>query len=125
MIGPECVAQQKKLVRARMMNGGDFSACAIVISGPAEGGGAAPFAIASNTGGRRMKKDIGTMVQATMIAMVSIEKRQSLWVISQLASGVMVAGAKPMPAETSETARLTRVSNQPVTVAISGAMMAE
>ena len=41
--------------------------------------------------------------------------------ISQLASGEIVSGAMPMPAETSDTARLRRVSNQPVTVAIIGA----
>ena len=37
----------------------------------------------------------------------------------------MVSGAMPMPAETRETARPRRVSNQPVTVAIIGAKMAE
>ena len=36
----------------------------------------------------------------------------------------MVSGAMPMPAETSETARLRWVSNQPVTQAIIGAMIA-
>ena len=36
----------------------------------------------------------------------------------------MVIGAIPMPAETSETARLRWVSNQPVTVAIIGAKIA-
>src|SRR6185436_3572427 len=41
--------------------------------------------------------------------------------MSQVASGEMVSGAIPMPADTSDTARLRRVSNQPVTVAIMGA----
>ena len=36
----------------------------------------------------------------------------------------MVIGAMPMPADTSETARLRCVSNQPVTHAIIGAKMA-
>ena len=36
----------------------------------------------------------------------------------------MVIGAMPMPAETSDTARLRCVSNQPVTQAIIGTMMA-
>src|SRR5437588_1951100 len=36
----------------------------------------------------------------------------------------MVIGAMPMPADTSETARLRWVSNQPVTVAIIGAKIA-
>src|SRR3954454_13135197 len=44
---------------------------------------------------------------------------------SQAASGDMVIGATPMPAETSDTARLRWVSNQPVTQAISGAKIAD
>jgi hypothetical protein len=36
----------------------------------------------------------------------------------------MVKGAIPMPADTSDTARLRWVSNQPVTVAIIGAKIA-
>ncbi len=36
----------------------------------------------------------------------------------------MVIGAMPMPAETSDTARLRCVSNQPVTQAIIGTMIA-
>ena len=40
--------------------------------------------------------------------------------ISQLAKGEIVIGATPMPADTSDTARLRCVSNQPVTVAIVG-----
>ena len=36
----------------------------------------------------------------------------------------MVNGAIPMPADTSDTARLRWVSNQPVTVAIIGAKIA-
>ena len=43
---------------------------------------------------------------------------------SQAASGDMVIGAMPMPAETSDTARLRWVSNQPVTHAIIGAKIA-
>ena len=57
--------------------------------------------------------------------MSSIEVRQLWCVTSQAASGDMVIGAMPMPAETSETARLLRVSNQPVTQAIIGAKIAE
>ncbi len=60
-----------------------------------------------------------------MAEMISIEVRQSWPEISQAAIGDMVIGAMPMPAETSETARLLCVSNQPVTVAIIGAKMAE
>ena len=40
------------------------------------------------------------------------------------AKGDMVMGAIPMPAETSDTARLRRVSNHPVTQAIIGAKIA-
>src|SRR6476646_133613 len=40
------------------------------------------------------------------------------------ASGDMVTGAIPMPADTNETARLRWVSNQPVTQAIIGAKIA-
>ena len=47
MIGPECVAQQKKLVAIKMMNCGERSACARVIStGSATPGDALPGAIA-------------------------------------------------------------------------------
>ena len=44
--------------------------------------------------------------------------------MSRAASGDIVIGAMPMPAETSETARLRLVSNQPVTQAIIGAKIA-
>ena len=43
---------------------------------------------------------------------------------SHAAKGAIVIGAMPMPAETSDTARLRCVSNQPVTQAIIGTMMA-
>jgi len=39
--------------------------------------------------------------------------------------GDIVIGAMPIPAETSDTARLLCVSNHPVTVAIIGAKIAE
>src|SRR5206468_11059560 len=53
-----------------------------------------------------------------------IEVRQSWPETSQAASGAIVIGAMPMPAETSDTARLRWVSNQPGTVAIIGAKIA-
>lgn len=56
--------------------------------------------------------------------MQSCAVRQSYVVISQPAKGEMVSGATPMPADTNETARLRRFSNQPVTVAIVGAKTA-
>jgi len=124
MIGPECVAQQKKLVSTRMMNCGERSACARVI--PV--GTGAPVGIAgafASAGGRRTKSAIGIMIAATTSAMIRIEIRQSWLETSHAASGDIVIGAMPMPAETSDTARLRWVSNQPVTVAIIGAKIAE
>ena len=53
-----------------------------------------------------------------------MDVRQSWPETSQAAKGDMVIGAMPMPAETSETARLRWVSNQPVTHAIMGAKTA-
>ncbi len=61
---------------------------------------------------------------ATTRATSCIEVRQSWCETSQAASGAIVIGAMPMPAETSDTARLRWVSNQPVTVAIIGAKIA-
>src|ERR1700742_1837415 len=120
MIGPECVAQQKKLVASRMMNCGERSASASEIFG-----GASPdddgAAGASNAGGRRTRSETGIMIAATTTARICIEVRQSWLETSQAASGAIVIGAMPMPAETSDTARLRWVSNQPVTVAIIGA----
>ncbi len=64
------------------------------------------------------------MIAATTSAMICIEVRQSWLDTSQAASGDIVIGAMPMPAETSDTARLRWVSNQPVTQAIIGAKIA-
>ena len=61
---------------------------------------------------------------ATTSATICIEVRQSWLETSQAASGDIVIGAMPMPAETSDTARLRWVSNQPVTQAIIGAKIA-
>ncbi|MET4761702.1 hypothetical protein ABH970_002074 [Bradyrhizobium ottawaense] len=64
------------------------------------------------------------MMAPTTSAMICIEVRQSWFETSQAASGAIVIGATPMPADTSDTARLRWVSNQPVTVAIIGAKIA-
>ena len=64
------------------------------------------------------------MIAATTRATICIEVRQSWLETSQAASGAMVIGAMPMPADTSDTARLRWVSNQPVTQAIIGAKIA-
>src|SRR5882757_6268148 len=123
MIGPECVAQQKKLVASRIMNCGERIACAIDMSdcGPVSPDGAPPPASA---GGRRTSSETGIMMQATMTATICIVVRQSWLETSQATIGDMVIGAIPMPADTSDTARLRWVSNQPVTVAIIGAKIA-
>src|SRR6478735_5873742 len=123
MIGPECVAQQKKFVNNRMMNCGDRSACASDISG----GAGSPDEVEgplSSAGARRTSSETGIMITATIRAMICIEVRQSWLETSQAARGAMVMGAMPMPAETSDTARLRWVSNQPVTAAIIGAKIA-
>src|SRR6185437_1902007 len=124
MMGPECVAQQKKLVSSRMLNCGERSACANDISAC----GALPLdatrSPASSAGARRTNSDAGIMIAATTTARICIEVRQSWCDTSQATNGAIVIGAIPMPAETSDTARLRWVSNQPVTVAIIGAKIA-
>src|SRR5487761_1941054 len=123
MIGPECVAQQKKLVASRMMNCGERSACESDISGAAPSDAAADTA--ASAGGRRTSSETGIMMAPTTTATICIEVRQSWLETSQAASGDITIGAIPMPADTSETARLRWVSNQPVTHAIIGAKIAE
>jgi hypothetical protein len=56
--------------------------------------------------------------------MICMDVLQSCCETSHAASGDMVIGAIPIPAETSDTARLRCVSNQPVTHAIIGAKIA-
>src|ERR1700736_3902055 len=123
MIGPECVAQQKKFVSSRMMNCGERSACASDISalaGSPDGAVGPP----ASAGARRTNSETGIMITATTRATICIEVRQSWCETSQAASGDMVIGAMPIPAETSDTARLRWVSNQQVTHAIIGAKIA-
>src|SRR3954447_21360458 len=124
MIGPEWVAQQKKLVSSKVMNCGDFNAW--LTDMPLS---ATPATVAAcvfwSAGGRRTSRAAGIITAATTPAMISIEVRQSWIEMSQAAKGDMVMGAMPMPAETSDTARLRCVSNQPVTQAIMGAKIAE
>jgi hypothetical protein len=68
-----------------------------------------------------MSSDTGIITAAHTPAMISIDVRQSYREPSHAASGDMVIGAIPIPADTSDTARLRCVSNQPVTHAMSGA----
>ena len=64
------------------------------------------------------------MRSAATAARISSVVLQLMVDTSQAAKGAMVIGAMPMPAETSDTARLRCVSNQPVTQAIIGTMIA-
>jgi len=83
------------------------------LAGAADAGGAA-----------RTRSAAGIITRKAAPAMMSCELRQSCDVMSHAAKGDTVIGAMPMPAETSETARLRCVSNHPATVAISGAKIA-
>src|ERR1700756_1875898 len=74
--------------------------------------------------GGRTRSETGIMIAATTTARICIEVRQSWLETSQAASGDIVIGAMPIPADTSDTARLRWGSTQPVTVAIIGAKMA-
>jgi hypothetical protein len=57
---------------------------------------------------------------AAAAAMTRSEVRQEYWETSHAANGAIIIGAMPMPAETSDTAKLRYVSNQPVTQAVIG-----
>src|SRR6478735_558197 len=124
MIGPEWVAQQKKLVSNRIANWGDRTAWPTDISACVSPSCAIAALPAASAGGRRTNSDTGIMMTATMPATICIVVRQSWPDTSQATSGAMVIGAIPMPADTNETARLRWLSNQPVTVAIIGAKIA-
>ena len=76
MIGPECVAQQKKFVSSRMMNCGERSACASDISACAGSPDGADGPL-SSAGARRTNSETGIMMTATTRATICIEVRQS------------------------------------------------
>src|SRR5437879_5678579 len=124
MIGPEWVAQQKKLVASKMRNCGERSASLLDISGGGEPPPDGAAGACANAGGRRTRNETGIMIAPTTSATICIAVRQSWPETSHAASGAIVIGAMPMPADTSDTARLRWVSNQPVTVAIIGAKIA-
>ena len=65
------------------------------------------------------------MTATTTIATICRTWRQSCVATSPAIHGDIVRGAMPNPADTSETARLRCVVNQPVTQAMIGANMAE
>src|ERR1700691_5686772 len=124
-MGPECVAQQKKLVSTSTMYGEERRSCPIGIAGSAV---AVPPACAdtrSSAGERRTRSETGAMTTTTRIATICSTCLQSWEAASQATHGDIVKGATPNPADTSETARLRCVANQPVTQAIIGANIAE
>src|ERR1700754_3371960 len=106
------------------MNCGDFTACAKVMADCGSPSMAAAALRSANAGGRRMSNAAGIISAAAMPAMMRSDVLQWWFDMIHAANGDMVIGATPMPAETSETARLRWVSNQPVTHAISGAKIA-
>src|SRR5579862_1673605 len=134
MMGPECVAQQKKLVASNTKKRGDLSRppgsawdpCDIAGTGAA-GSGAAPVPApaTASTGGRRTSSAAGIInAIATPASSHNVCRQSWVTVISRAARGDIVIGARPIPADTSETASARCVSNQPVTQAIIGAKMA-
>ena len=107
-IGPACVAQQAKNVSASTMNGAETSASETRVG---ECSAAAPRT--ASPGACRTNKAAGMSSAQTSTPMVSCALRQSWLASSQAASGEIVIGATPMPAETSDTARLRlRVSHE-------------
>ena len=123
-IGPECVAQLRKLVVTRIRNGAERSAWPTDNAGSCTAPGAVAPAACTKAGGRRTSHAAGIISAAASAAMICIAVRQSWRVTSHAAVGDIVIGAMPMPADTSDTARPRRVSNQPVTQAIIGAKIA-
>src|SRR5829696_6610938 len=100
MIGPEWVAQQKKLVSSRIANWGDRTASPTDISDCASPFAGAAALAAASAGGRRTSSDAGIMMIATIAATICSVVRQSWNETSQATSGAMVIGAMPIPAET-------------------------
>src|SRR5437660_185099 len=92
-IGPACVAQQAKNVRASTMNGAETSASAtrtrsaVALAAPP----------ASATGVGRTNSAAGISSAQTSKPMINCALRQSCVVSSQAASGERVSGATPMP----------------------------
>src|SRR5438067_7734194 len=115
-IGPACVAQQAKNVSASTIKGAETSASETRTD-------ECPARASSATAGAcRTKKAAGTSSTQTSRPMINCALRQSWLASSQAASGETVIGATPMPAETSDTARLRFCDSHAVTDAIIGTM---
>jgi hypothetical protein len=119
-IGPECAAQHRKNTRLSTMNWRERSASASELIDPSSAGPEAG-ALPAGSGGCRTNIAAGISNTHAMMPMTNIAVRQSYAVINQRANGEIVIGATPMPAETSDTARLRCVSNHAVVSAIIGA----
>src|SRR5262249_48008791 len=124
-IGPECAAQQAKKVSASTRNCGDRRACAADMPLSAVTPDLTPgLAIVAVEGARRTNSAAGSNNDQARMPMRSMAVRQSWVQINSRANGEMVMGATPMPAETSETARLRFSANHAVAAAITGAKKA-
>ena len=75
-IGPECVAQQKKLVRQRIRNCGERIAWRTVMPEPPSAG-AGESESPARAGGRRIGSEAGIITAAATAAMIRSEVRQS------------------------------------------------
>ena len=117
-IGPECAAQHAKWVSAMAQNCGAASTSRVVYSRRlAPGAGAGRSSLA----GSRSSRATGTMTSHARSPSTSIATRQSHALVSARASGAISRMPKPMPAETSATARPRRAVNHLVVVDVSGA----
>src|SRR3954454_8688955 len=120
-MGPEWAAQHRKKVVARTANCGVLNARAaerpvlsLGVLWPGAGSASA------ETGGVRTSSAAGMSRIQAPTPTIAMAVRQSYSWSSHAAKGEMVIGATPMPAETSETARLRLVVNHPVVAAIIG-----
>src|SRR6476660_1165640 len=112
-IGPACVAQQAKKLAASTMKGVERSAAPTAIGGSAAA--LPPPAVAALCGAGRTKSAAGSRSAQAAMPMMSCADRQSVVASSHAANGETVIGATPIPAETSETARLRRSGSQALT----------
>ncbi len=81
-------------------------------------------ASAATAGGRRISSAAGTITITAPMAIHSMALRHPYVSIRRLANGVITIGATPPPTDTSDTARLRCLSNQPSVVEMIGAKKA-
>ena len=119
-IGPECAAQHAKWVSAIIQN------CGVASTSPAEyvwlaAGAAPPSAAAPRSAGSRISRATGMITSHARSPRTISAMRQSAQLVSARASGATIRIPKPMPADTSATARPRRAVNHLVAVEVSGA----